>query len=215
MIRDLQQMNDAGRDRGRYRIHCRCCDRSGGYSGSAHAPQNDQSIRKSFLTTGDDDRELRRHSAGPGVPLWMLVLTMMFLWAGEQRAAAQDRLGVGIIVGTPTAVSAQIRYPSASSLDMLLAWELDDWFFLQFHYDYRIKTFKDNPDYTIAAYAGPGLFFQSERRHGPLMGLSGNLGLSWTFARHFECFAEISPKIGLIPSTDLWITGGFGFRYVL
>lgn len=143
------------------------------------------------------------------------LLVLLLLGAGQQGANAQDKLGIGVIVGAPTAVSAQARYPSSNSLDFLFAWRMDNWFFLQCHYDYRIRTLEQGQEYNIGLYAGPGIFLQTARRNDPVVGFSGNVGIAWLFKRHFEFFLEISPKIGLVPSTDLMMTGGFGFRYVL
>lgn len=137
------------------------------------------------------------------------------LFGNGQQLYSQEKLGIGFIVGTPTAISTQIRYPSENSLDFLLAWEFNNWAFVQSHYDYTIETLESTPDYEIRVYAGPGLFLETERRHRSIAGFSGNIGVAWTFARHFELFTEFSPKISIVPSTDLGLTGGFGFRYAL
>ena len=144
-----------------------------------------------------------------------VILALCLFTASRQWAYSQDKLGIGVIVGAPTAVSAQARYPSSNSLDFLFAWRMDNWFFLQCHYDYRIRTLEQGQEYNIGLYAGPGIFLQTARRNDPVVGFSGNVGIAWLFKQHFEFFLEISPKIGLVPSTDLMMTGGFGFRYVL
>ena len=144
---------------------------------------------------------------------WSLAMFLLLL-AFPPVAKAQRNLGLGMYLGNPTGVTLKFGRRPSTSVDLLAAWRLDDTFFAQGHYNYTITTLSRSNGGEVYLYGGPGIFLRSSSHQRDEMGLSGNFGIDWIVTRHLELFSEISPKIGLIRSTEFEITGGIGFRYV-
>ncbi len=148
----------------------------------------------------------------------MKTKTMLFcfLMTASQNTFPQERLGAGILIGSPTAFSVQIRFPSSNTLDALIASNLKNEFFLQSTYDFHLATVKEDAEgiYRISIYTGPGIYLKSSAEKRNSIGISGSLGFAWLFRNQYEFFLEYSPKIGVTAPADVGLTGGFGFRYV-
>lgn len=141
-------------------------------------------------------------------------LLMVLLLAAIQTASAQRNVGVGIFLGAPTGFTVKFPTTPSASVDILLAWNIENTFFAQGQYDYKITTLRRTSDAEIGLYGGPGVFFRAPERHEGLFGFSGNFGINWITNTHVEFFSEISPKIGIIRTTEFDLTGGIGFRYL-
>ncbi|MBI3111317.1 MAG: hypothetical protein HYZ01_07070 [Ignavibacteriales bacterium] len=142
------------------------------------------------------------------------LMMVVLLLALPYGAMAQSDIGLGIYLGNPTGMTLKFGSPPSTSVDLLAAWRLDDTFFAQGQYNFTITTLTQTKEGTVYLYGGPGIFLRSSSRQSDMMGFSGNFGIDWIVTRHLELFTEISPKIGLIRSTELEITGGIGFRYL-
>lgn len=150
-------------------------------------------------------------------PALLFTLVLVFLLAAP--ASAQTRaagsIGIGGQVGDPSGVTVKLNNPGTYSLDFLAAWDLDDFFFLNVHalYDRRM-----NVDQDVYFFYGPGAFVGLRDRGGNdddvVLGISGSFGLG-LFIDRFELFAQVTPRLSLVPSTDGDVGGGLGLRYYL
>jgi len=138
----------------------------------------------------------------------------ILLFGMTLAAAAQTKYGVGIVIGVPSGVSGSFVTSPATSVDVQLAWSVQNTFFIQGHYDMLIARVHETRDQTVRLYGGPGAFVRLSSYNRDLFGFSGNFGMGWMFNNHLELFAELAPKVGLISATELDMTGGIGFRYI-
>ena len=131
-------------------------------------------------------------------------------------------VGLGGQIGSPSGVTLKIYNPNTLSYDVLAAWDLGDFFFLNVHGLYE-RPLQLEGVRGVEYFFGPGGYIGFEDRgDGPpdpddgddvVLGISGRLGLNVPFADHFEAFAQITPRINLIPDTAGDLGGGVGLRY--
>lgn len=142
-------------------------------------------------------------------------------------AYAADRggpLGLGVVIGEPTGVSAAYRLADSQSLQGLLAWKLTspggvlvaaDYLF---HFDDLLVIQKVH----IPLYVGAGLkvafltgsdrFKDSDSTFG--LGLRIPLGVRWEFKRlPVEAFLEFVPGMLILPGTIPDFGAGIGARW--
>ncbi len=132
-------------------------------------------------------------------------------------AAAQSRGGVGIggQIGDPSGVTLKFATSRGYALDFLAAWDLnDDFFFLNVHALYE-RSLGTEPGLNF--FFGPGGFvgfFDGNGRGNDdaVVGISGTFGVNYYIDR-FELFAQLTPRLALIPETDGDLGGGVGVRF--
>jgi hypothetical protein len=143
--------------------------------------------------------------------------------------AQRSGFGAGLIIGEPTGFSVKGWLTGDRAIDGALAWDLGHGGSFRLHGDYLfhkydlIKVGKG----ALPLYYGPGLrmrFWNDGRhwRHGEWHDESGRMDLAVRFpvglAYQFDgapvdCFFELVPALGLIPSTYLDFDLGIGARY--
>lgn len=128
----------------------------------------------------------------------------------SQPAASPQGLAVGGHVGLPTGLSLKLK-TQQRSYDLLLAWNLRRFFLLHSHALLVENALPQQPQ--LHYYAGPGLAVNAE--DGRLStGLSSNVGIFYLLSP-FEFFAQVTPRLEIVPSTRLGITTGAGIRVFL
>lgn len=135
-----------------------------------------------------------------------------------QASFAQSAEGValGIQIGQPSGLSV-LAPGSKFDTDILLAWDLGDFFYANVHGLLRspVKS-KEN----ISLFYGPGIYAGFRERGNQFdpddifLGISGTIGLR-LIIESFEIYARITPRLQLIDATSGDIGGGLGFRYFL
>jgi len=132
------------------------------------------------------------------------------------NAHAQRRpgaVGIGGQIGDPSGVTLTIYNPQSMSYDFLVAWDTDDFFFLNAHglFEQHLGG-RGN----LHFFYGPGAFIGfrdrgNEEDDEAVAGISGRVGLGVLFDR-FEVYGQVTPRLALTPATDGEIGGGVGFR---
>jgi hypothetical protein len=142
------------------------------------------------------------------------LLFLMFISGLSLCVSAQNKgLGLGIIVGEPTGLSAKIWTTEHSALDAAMAWSFVGNGFLRLHSDLLIHRHLIEVDKgSLPVYFGLGakLGFASDLE----LGIRFPLGLAYHFeSTPFEAFLEVVPIFRLIPQTAIAMDGGIGIRY--
>lgn len=124
---------------------------------------------------------------------------------------AQQRsgIGLGMMLGEPTGISAVSWLGGGNALDLVAAWSFSGESSIYFHADYQFHGFVERP---LTAFVGVGgaLFL----RENPAIGLRVPLGLTFIFQEvPLDLFFEVAPGMTLIPDTDPFVGGGVGFRF--
>jgi hypothetical protein len=121
-----------------------------------------------------------------------------------------QKVGLGAHFGEPTGLTLRLNNERPMCVDILAAWDLDDYFFINVHGLWQ-KPLGSSPDFRF--FYGPGVFagFREKNDDG-FLGFSGSLGLS-LFVERIEIFGQITPRLSLSPDTDGDVGGGAGLRF--
>ncbi|MEZ4950516.1 MAG: hypothetical protein R2879_08280 [Saprospiraceae bacterium] len=138
--------------------------------------------------------------------------TLCFFTAEAQRA--DGAVGIGAQIGQPTGLTVKVYKPSGISTDILAAWDLDDFFFLNVHglWERHIGS-SENFHY----FLGPGAFIGirdhgNEQENDIAVGVSGNFGIN-VMLGILELYGQVTPRLEIIEKTDVDIGGGVGLRF--
>lgn len=125
-------------------------------------------------------------------------------------------VGLGLQVGDPSGLTLKFYNGGKASVDILAAWDLNDYLFLNVHALYHKPL---GGARNVNFFYGPGAFlafYEGNRRYDDDdylgAGISGNLGLSVFFDR-FELFGQITPRLQVIERTNGDLGGGIGLRF--
>jgi len=128
--------------------------------------------------------------------------------------AQNSGLGLGVIFGEPTGLSAKIWTSERTALDAAVAWSFVGTGWLHIHSDFLMHNFDliSVSEGSLPVYFGVGAY----------LGLASDLGLGARIpvgiAYHFEgapveVFAELVPGLALLPEIRFYMGGGIGVRY--
>ncbi len=124
--------------------------------------------------------------------------------------------GVGGQLGAPSGVSVKY-YGAGVSYDLLAAWDLDDFFFLNSHALYERPITLEDTNAQLEYFLGPGAFVGiADADPGDdevVFGASGTFGLNWLPTRELEVYVQFTPRLSLIPDTSADLGGGLGLRF--
>lgn len=157
-----------------------------------------------------------RYSITPNMYRTIALVTILAaLAAGNPKPATAQSpagdFGVGGQLGEPSGVSIKFYQRPGFAYEVLAAWDLDDFFFLNGHALYE----KAVPDSPLRYYLGPGVLI-GIRENAPdddfVIGISGEFGVNF-FLERYEVFLHLTPRLGVIPDTDGDVGGGIGLRY--
>ncbi|HMQ49454.1 MAG TPA: hypothetical protein PKA00_18395 [Saprospiraceae bacterium] len=147
-----------------------------------------------------------------------LVFFGVFFSLRGQAQPSSGQFGIGIQFGDPSGLSMRIHKPSGMSADILLAWDLDDFFFANVHGVFE-QPISGSGNFNFIY--GPGAFIGlRDRGNGNLfdgtdevnLGVSGVAGLN-VYIEQFEIYVRLTPLLLLVDRTDAEIGGGLGFRF--
>ncbi|MDP2360095.1 MAG: hypothetical protein Q8O14_05010 [bacterium] len=154
-----------------------------------------------------------------------LALLAGLLWAG---AASAEWLGLGVMLGEPTGLSAKTWLDKTRALDFGLAWTLSDDQDLHLHADYllhnRTLLAQSGVPGGLTFYYGVGGRLQlrdDDDGRGrdndddkDRLGLRIPLGIAWTPpATPLDVFLEVVPVVDIIPDTEAGFNGALGVRF--
>lgn len=146
-----------------------------------------------------------------------LLCTILFLGAISASAHAEDNaLGLGIILGEPTGISANYKFQPNRSVDMALAYDFDDDFYFHSTYLFRHPKSLDLGASDLGWYAGIGGRFEWDDHDEDeiSLGVRGSLGGSLEFKKYpVEVFAELAPVMDIVEETDFDLGAALGARY--
>ena len=148
----------------------------------------------------------------------LLPLLLIAFWF-VPASHAQDELGVGVILGEPTGLTAKQWLSSEHAVDAAVAWTFSNDTRIQIHGDYlyhRVHFFNaDEYEGRIPFYFGMGgraIFGENDTP----VGARFPLGIGKTLDdAPIELFLEIVPILDVVPDTEFDLNGALGVRYYL
>lgn len=146
-------------------------------------------------------------------PLFLITSLTIFTVFSTHAQRTRGDVGIGIQAGQPTGFSLMVYNPRAMSFDLLAAWDLDDYYFVNIH-----GLFISHLDRSgiVHLMYGPGGYagIKDVAEGGKDVveaGISGSLGLGFMIGK-LELYGRVTPRLRLTNSTDLDVGGGVGFR---
>jgi len=128
---------------------------------------------------------------------------------------AQDGgLGLGLIFGEPTGLSAKMWTSERTAVDAAIAWSFSTpgWFHVHANFlihNYDIFTVSTGQ---LPLYYGVGAYTAFSSEFG--LGARVPLGLAYQFeGAPVEVFGEFAPGLALLPALGFYFGGGIGVRY--
>lgn len=148
----------------------------------------------------------------------MMLLTGLMLMPAEQAQAQRSdgNLGIGLIAGEPTGLSAKLWAGGNNAFAGGLAWSFSGDNQMHIHLDYLYHNFGlFNVDQgSMALHYGIGGRLQLQEDDDSKLGVRFPVGLSYLLANNpLELFVEIVPVLDLAPDSEFSANGGIGIRY--
>jgi hypothetical protein len=142
---------------------------------------------------------------------------LLFFVANTYAAEFQ----LGVVLGTPTGISAKAKLEENRSIDATVAYSLAHDLGFEFHTDYlveNVRSFSVKGGGPLELYYGIGVRLVSIRRGNhdgdTAFGPRAPLGLIYQISNpKLELFGELALAFDISPSTNLDLEGGIGLRY--
>ena len=143
------------------------------------------------------------------LPFVLLGLSPFFV----QAQVSSGSVGIGLQVGDPSGLTLKFYNGRKASVDILAAWDLNDYLFVNVHALYHKPVGGSG---NVNFFYGPGAFiaFYERGRYEDYLGvgISGNFGIN-VFFDQFELFGQITPRLQVIENTNGDLGGGIGLRF--
>ncbi|MFW5685991.1 MAG: hypothetical protein ACOC0O_04985 [Spirochaetota bacterium] len=141
----------------------------------------------------------------------ILILIAILALLAPAVATAQQRSGVGlgIVIGEPSGISAISWLGGGNAVDFVAAWSFSGPGSIYVHADYQFHGWIEQP---LSAFVGLGgvLILQEQ----PLLGVRVPFGLTFLFQEvPMDVFVEVAPGVTLGTDTLPLYGGGIGFRF--
>jgi len=149
--------------------------------------------------------------------------------SGPISGADQGDLGVGLVVGIPTALTGKLRMIEDRAIDFGLSWDFGDYvlFYGDYLFEYPYALDEHRKSEMIFPYWGVGLtlIFLDDKKKPPRpysrdkdesfqIGVRIPLGLAWIpRSTPLEVFLELIPGVSLFPGLSGNFGVGLGVRY--
>ena len=144
---------------------------------------------------------------------YLIVILLLLL---SLNAYGKGNLGLGVILGEPTGISAKFWTSNSTALCFAAGWSLEGTEFLHLQGDFILHKFNMIPveKGSLPLYFGIGGRFLIREGLDDMIGVRVPAGLDYMFEdAPIDIFLEIVPVMNLIPDTDFDIAGGIGIRY--
>ncbi len=142
-----------------------------------------------------------------------VLLLAGLIWCANAQAQ-NSGLGLGVLIGEPTGISAKLWLTGTGAVDAAAAWSTRGNNSLHLHADYLHHFFGLFPvtQGKLPLYVGAG--GRIRFAGNPKFGARVPVGLAYLFPTiPVDIFLEIAPIVDLAPDTGFDINGGIGARY--
>ncbi len=123
-------------------------------------------------------------------------------------------VGVGIILGQPTGLSAKFWMDQTSAIDLAAAWQFLPTGAIYVHADYLYHIYHVFPikEGALPLYVGVG--GSATVQTNPTIGIRVPVGIDYLFQNvPLDAFLEVGFGLSLYPATQFQGSGGIGIRY--
>lgn len=144
----------------------------------------------------------------------LLLMVILFSHYGNGLAYEKNDFGLGIILGSPTGLSAKLWLSKSNALAAAAAWSFSHKGRFQIHGDYLWHNFGliKVEEGSFPLYYGLG--FRVNLGDETEAGVRVPIGLEYLFSRApFDIFIEVVPVLQVVEKTDFEIDGAIGARF--
>ncbi|MCK5135596.1 MAG: hypothetical protein KAR19_07395 [Bacteroidales bacterium] len=142
-----------------------------------------------------------------------LILIFLTVFLSMNAISQESGLGLGVIIGEPTGLSAKLWTSEKTAIDAGVAWSFINSGFLHIHADMLVHSFLIDVDKgKLPLYFGIGGKLVLANDLG--LGVRIPLGMAYIFdSAPIDIFIELVPVLDLAPATAFSFEGGIGVRY--
>ncbi len=146
--------------------------------------------------------------------LCSMILAAVILATLVPSPAGAD-VGLGVIVGEPTAFSVKWWNDGRTAIDGAIGWSFTEGdFYAHGDYLWHRTVRADNVDSGFPLYYGIGARLLLRDDKDSKVGVRIPIGLDYLFDNgRFDVFVEIAPIFNVVPKTDFDLSGGVGARF--
>jgi hypothetical protein len=149
-----------------------------------------------------------------------ITIISLFLSVLSANAFAQDKFGLGVILGEPTGLSLKYWLGKEHAIDGAAAWSYSENDSLQLHTDYLVHNYDVFNTDELPFYCGLGarLKFKEDDGRGrnenhAIFGIRIPLGVTYVFDdAPVDLFFELVPVLDLAPDVELDVNAAIGLR---
>jgi hypothetical protein len=149
-----------------------------------------------------------------------ITIISLFLSVLSANTFAQDKFGLGVILGEPTGLSLKYWLGKEHAIDGAVAWSYSENDSLQLHTDYLVHNYDVFNTDELPFYCGLGarLKFKEDdgrgrNEHHAIFGIRIPLGVTYVFDdAPVDLFFELVPVLDLAPDVELDINAAIGLR---
>lgn len=149
--------------------------------------------------------------------LSLVFVLSLFSFVALHAQRSPGSVGIGAQFGQPTGLSLKVYNPNGLSADVLMAWDLNDFFFVNLH---GLVERHIDSEGRFHYFVGPGVFAGIRDSNNEILesnndfaaGISGNFGLNVLLGQ-VEIYGQVTPRLELIDKTSSDVGGGLGIRF--
>jgi hypothetical protein len=149
-----------------------------------------------------------------------ITIISLFLSVLSANTFAQDKFGLGVILGEPTGLSLKYWLGKEHAIDGAVAWSYSENDSLQLHTDYLVHNYDVFNTDELPFYCGLGarLKFKEDDGRGrnenhAIFGIRIPLGVTYVFDdAPVDLFFELVPVLDLAPDVELDVNAAIGLR---
>lgn len=146
----------------------------------------------------------------------LLILFAIMLFVSNNLVAQDKNFGLGIIIGSPTGISAKYWVSGSNAIDFGLGYSFSKkGGRLNIHADYVWHNFNIiQSSERFPIYYGIGGRFRVRENEDGSLGIRGVVGINWlSRTLPLDVFLEVAPVFRIFPSTSLDFDAGLGARF--
>lgn len=146
----------------------------------------------------------------------MICLFLLTLFVASANAAERKKVGLGVIAGQPTGLTAKFMLDDVNAIDAGVGWKTsgDNEFHIYGDYLYHINGLINVTKGQMPLYLGGGLRYVSRENKDDKFGIRIPVGIEYLFENvSLGAFFELVPILNLTPDTDFDLEAGIGIRF--
>ncbi len=152
----------------------------------------------------------------------LIAISVLGFSMAAMPAYAERGVGVGVIIGEPTGLSAKVWTSPSTAVALAAAWSFSGRDAVHFHADYLLHNFKllGPPELPVYYGLGSRLKLRGGKRSDDdddgdiLLGVRVPVGIAYHFpGAPIDIFVEIAPILDLVPDTDFSLNAALGARF--